>query len=197
MITLLLRKRGVDMSLSIRPGRTGWLRAFCWIALSLFLGAVSTHSQERFPVRVLKLYLDGRQMTLTPAPRLQHGEVLVPLHAFSKVVGAEAKTLPGSEQLAVCKGDLCIPLKGAETVSIDEVTYTPLTAFGEPLGLRWRTEADALRVTSETSGAGGRTGLGIGDRPPDFTLPDLYTGEPVSLSDYRGRKAVFYMWASW
>lgn len=185
------------MSLSIRPGRTGWLRAFCWIAVSLFLGAVSTHSQEKRPMNVLKLSIDGQPVTLTPAPRLQHGEVLVPLHAFSEAVGAEAKALPGSEQLAVCKGDLCIPLRQAETVSIDGVVYAPLTAFGEPLGLRWRTEADALRVTSGTSSAGGQIGLGIGDRPPDFTLPDLYTGEPVSLSDYRGRKAVFYMWASW
>ena len=51
---------------------------------------------------VMKLYLDGQQMTLTPAPWLKDGEVLVPLHAFSEVVGAEAKTLPGSEQVAVC-----------------------------------------------------------------------------------------------
>ncbi len=145
-------------------------------------------------MRVLKLHLDGRPVTLTPAPRLENEEVLVPLRAFCEGVGAEAKTLPGSEQLAICKGDLCIPLRQAETVSIGGVTYAPLTAFGEVLGLRWRTEADTLRVTS---GVGDRAGLGIGDRPPDFTLPDLYTGDPVSLSDYRGRKAVFYMWASW
>ncbi|OGG46438.1 MAG: hypothetical protein A3F84_15355 [Candidatus Handelsmanbacteria bacterium RIFCSPLOWO2_12_FULL_64_10] len=145
-------------------------------------------------MRVLKLYLDGRPAPLTPAPRLENGEVLIPLHTFCEAVGAEAKALDGGGQLAVCKGDLCIPLKQAETVSIDGVVYAPLTAFGEPLGLRWQAEGDSLRVTS---GAGDRTGLGIGERPPDFTLPDLYTGEPVSVSDYRGRKAVFYMWASW
>ena len=33
--------------------------------------------------------------------------------------------------------------------------------------------------------------------PPGFTLPDLYTGEPVSAEDFRGKKAIFYMWASW
>jgi len=31
---------------------------------------------------------------------------------------------------------------------------------------------------------------------PDFTLPGL-DGRPVSLSDYRGRKLVVFMWASW
>jgi len=33
------------------------------------------------------------------------------------------------------------------------------------------------------------TALRVGERPPDFTLPDA-TGRPVSLADYRGRKPV-------
>ena len=32
---------------------------------------------------------------------------------------------------------------------------------------------------------------------PAFTLPDLYTGDPTASWDFLGRKAVFYMWASW
>lgn len=40
-------------------------------------------------------------------------------------------------------------------------------------------------------------GLGIGHAPPAFTLPDLYSGELVSLSDFRGKKTAFFMWASW
>jgi hypothetical protein len=33
------------------------------------------------------------------------------------------------------------------------------------------------------------TALRLGERPPDFTLPDA-TGRPVTLADYRGRKPV-------
>ena len=40
-------------------------------------------------------------------------------------------------------------------------------------------------------------GLGIGQVPPAFTLPDLYTGELVSLGDFHGKKTAFFMWASW
>jgi peroxiredoxin Q/BCP len=36
---------------------------------------------------------------------------------------------------------------------------------------------------------GGGTGLGAGDRAPDFTLEDQ-DGRPVSLADFRGRRAV-------
>ena len=39
-------------------------------------------------------------------------------------------------------------------------------------------------------------GLSIGHAPA-FILPDLYTGELVSLSDFRGQKTAFFMWASW
>ena len=40
-------------------------------------------------------------------------------------------------------------------------------------------------------------GLSIGHAPPAFTLPDLYTGELISSSDFRGKKTAFFMWASW
>lgn len=40
-------------------------------------------------------------------------------------------------------------------------------------------------------------GLSIGHMPPAFTLPDLYSGELISLSDFRGKKTAFFMWASW
>ncbi len=36
----------------------------------------------------------------------------------------------------------------------------------------------------------------IGDQAPDFTLPSL-DGEPISLSSFRGRKIIVFMWASW
>ncbi len=40
-------------------------------------------------------------------------------------------------------------------------------------------------------------GLSIGHVPPAFTLPDLFTGEMISSSDFLGKKTAFFMWASW
>ena len=36
----------------------------------------------------------------------------------------------------------------------------------------------------------------VGDQAPDFTLPSL-EGADVSLSDYRGKRLVLFIWASW
>ena len=38
--------------------------------------------------------------------------------------------------------------------------------------------------------------VGVGDPAPDFTLPSL-DGQPISLSSYRGKRLILFMWASW
>jgi hypothetical protein len=37
----------------------------------------------------------------------------------------------------------------------------------------------------------------VGQRHADFTLADIATGKPVSLSDFRGKKVLLIQFASW
>ena len=37
----------------------------------------------------------------------------------------------------------------------------------------------------------------VGQRHPDFTLPNIATGKPVSPSDFRGKKVLLIHFASW
>ena len=37
----------------------------------------------------------------------------------------------------------------------------------------------------------------VGQRHPDFTLPSIDGGKPVSLSRYRGKKVLLIHFASW
>jgi hypothetical protein len=56
----------------------------------------------------------------------------------------------------------------------------------------------ALAILSTTSpGMAGPYEPAIGERHPDFTLPDIWTGKPVSLSDFRGKKVLLIHFASW
>jgi peroxiredoxin len=37
----------------------------------------------------------------------------------------------------------------------------------------------------------------VGERHPDFTLPNIDTGKPQKLSDFRGKKVLLVQFASW
>lgn len=37
----------------------------------------------------------------------------------------------------------------------------------------------------------------VGERHPEFTLANIETGKPTSLSDYRGQKVLLIHFASW
>jgi peroxiredoxin len=37
----------------------------------------------------------------------------------------------------------------------------------------------------------------VGEKHPDFTLPRIDDGVPVSLSDFRGKKVLLIQFASW
>jgi hypothetical protein len=167
------------------------------IASLIALGILLTVLVQSVEVAMedLVLQLDGKSVVTDPGPRRDGDHILVPLLSFAKAVGAEAKVLEVNGPLAVCRDDLCIPLNDGSTIEIDDIVFARLAAFGEPLGLSWEVGGDTLRV--KRSGSLKKSGVGIGDRPPEFSLPDLYTGTPVSLQEYRGRKTVFYMWASW
>jgi AhpC/TSA family len=39
--------------------------------------------------------------------------------------------------------------------------------------------------------------LKVGEHHPEFTLPDIQTGKPVSLADFRGKKVLLIQFASW
>ena len=166
---------------------TGWM-----VAISLF---VPSQTWGDVGMEEVNIVMDGRATQLVAT--IAEGEVLVPLDAFCALVGAEAKVLEGDGPLAVCREELCIPLNigdARDTLVVAGTAFARLEAFGEPLGLSWELAGKTLRVTSDQSVD---VGLGIGQVPPAFTLPDLFTGKPVSMHDYRGKKAVFYMWASW
>ena len=144
-------------------------------------------------IQKLELVLDDERSTV--AAWSDGDRILVPVHAFAAVVGAEVKQLPAGGPLAVCRGDLCIPLDG-DTAEVAGSLLMPLSTVAEPLGLKWDTSNGKLLIRSGQSGSEA-TGYGVGDVPPDIRLPDLTTGERVALSDFRGKKAVFYVWASW
>lgn len=126
---------------------------------------------------------------------LREGRLLLPLVDLATTIGGEVKEIDGVGE-AFCKGDLCIPLTVGQTehtLDIEGVKHVYLDALADALNLDVSFDGNRYRVRS------GATSVGVaaGDKAPGFALPDLFTGEMVSSSDYLGRKVVFYAWASW
>ncbi len=67
-------------------------------------------------------------------------------------------------------------------------------ACAAPLDLRGSVEGGVLSVLE---GLQDESGSGVGQVPPMFVLPDLFSGELVSSASFRGRKTFFYMWVLW
>lgn len=137
--------------------------------------------------------LDGRPAGVLPGVRVREGDVEAPLGHFCAAIGAKVETQGG--QTVVCSEDLCVPVEPAGNVDRGDLVFVSLSALCGPLRLRWDLlkERGELRVTTRRSA---EVGLRAGDFAPEFTLPDL-SGRPVSLRDFRGHRAAFYVWASW
>lgn len=99
----------------------------------------------------------------------------------------EAQTGWAIKPEGACKGEVCVPLPGAEPDGIDARVLS--ARLGMPL------------VHDEPTGTWclGPAALGraLNDvRAPDLVLPDL-AGKAFSLSSLRGTKVLLLAWASW
>ena len=68
--------------------------------------------------------------------------------------------------------------------------------YANPTRLPAITKRRGVRKRRFTMAAMALRTIMAGDPAPDFELPSL-TGGSVRLSDYRGKKVVLFMWASW
>ena len=97
----------------------------------------------------------------------------------------------------VCSGeDICVPLPSDETRWVRESpagTRFNLSGFATHMGQA------AARDASRTVWSFGEMALAGGlesGKAPDFALQDV-NGKTVRLSDFRGKKVLLWVWASW
>ena len=97
------------------------------------------------------------------------------------------------EDEGVCKGDVCVRLREDSGVISDGLI--DLAAFAEQTGLPIALDAErgAACLGESASARGAALGSLVA---PDFTLPDL-DGKLHSLRDYRGKKVLLAVYASW
>ncbi|TAJ21560.1 MAG: redoxin domain-containing protein [Dehalococcoidia bacterium] len=99
----------------------------------------------------------------------------------------------------MCRGEICVPLPADRAASVvverDGATWVDVAGF-----------AGYIKQTSAHDEVTGTWYFGPGPEEhrgqfqlldaPDFELPDL-DGRKHRLSDYRGKKVLLALWASW
>jgi hypothetical protein len=131
---------------------------------------------------------DGAERTV--AAEIDAGSVRFASDALAEATGWT------SEPQGLCRGDVCVPVRGRALAGDDGMV--DLAAFAAMVGLPLALEVDGpsgpVAVLAERSDA--RTAAISSGVAPDFTLPDL-DGNPVSLHDFDRRKRLLLAWASW
>ena len=93
----------------------------------------------------------------------------------------------------LCKDDRCVPV--ARHADLSSATGIDLEAVGRVLSRPLAVDVEervAFLGTAATERAAQLASL----EAPEFTLPDL-AGRPHALSDYRGKKVLLVVYASW
>lgn len=94
----------------------------------------------------------------------------------------------------LCHGDVCVPVRDSDGLTVDgEISLARLAAaLHRPVA--YEPSDPAIAVLGDSAGELADTMRSL-DAPP-FTLPDL-DGNPLSLSDFTGRKKLLLAWSSW
>lgn len=95
----------------------------------------------------------------------------------------------------LCKSEICVPVTSDRAAHLARDGAINVAGFWRFLG---------QPVVHDDAGETWVLGASAGDRArtlqsleaPDFVLPDL-AGQPVSLSQHRGKKVLLATWASW
>ena len=134
----------------------------------------------------LTVLADGEAMAL---PARQEGIALwMAPDDFTRVTGWQVK------EQTLCRDDRCLPLSLYPQLQ-DTAGHIDLAAFAALQQIPLARE-DALYAVSIGTAVEDHALLAASAVAPDFTLPDR-SGTLHSLSDYRGRKVLLVVWASW
>lgn len=131
------------------------------------------------------LVVDGAAQVVDGEVR--DGSVRVTPEALRAATGWELKPE------GLCRGDVCVPRAVLGEALVDDLV--DVVGFGAALRRPVACEpAAAIAVLAESPEELAAT-IAEGTAPA-FTLPDL-DGNPVSLSDFAGRKKLLFAWSSW
>ena len=160
------------------------------LVLSIALQAQAQETEGREQLSDITILVADQVLTVEMALATEV-DLWIPVDCVPHVTGFEVKPE------GVCCGDICIPFPpDAEWVVEHEGSrYFAVTQFAERIDQVVATEP-GQRLWGFGQPQLGNTSPLVEGKAPEFTIADR-EGNPVSLSDFRGKKVLVLTWASW
>jgi hypothetical protein len=112
--------------------------------LSLLVGALSLAAAQDVMVKVS---VDGKAQSYSPAARMRGGTVYVPLRDGAKSLGVEVKWHANTQQAQVCTDTGCSFIKKSEGIVVDGSLLLPLRKMATVTGAKVNWDGAKRTVT--------------------------------------------------
>lgn len=129
-------------------------------------------------------------------------KVFIDNKAMKQMFGKEAHLQTTEKSVLACVEDLCVPYskKSKKNDILEEKGkwYIQLDSFCQTIGriFRWTEPGKSIEIISIKPKTSESDSSSSSNLAPDFKLSDA-SGKQIALTDYRGKKVMVSLWASW
>ena len=148
----------------------------------------------------ITIHIDGEENIPNVRAIIKDSTTFISIDDVSKRLDIVCKELTKG-MIGICKDDICVPVRLDDENDVIRdsgqlMVNAELVAGGLTAKPEWLVSGEVLRFVPEDQLVLDSV-VKVGDVVPDFALPSIADGKMVSLSSFRGKRVLLFMWASW
>lgn len=148
----------------------------------------------------ITIHIDGKENIPNVKAIIKDNTTFISIDDVSEGLDIICKELTEG-MIGICRDDICVPVRLDDENDVirdsgELMVNAELVAGGLSSKPEWVVSGEVLRFVPEDQVVLD-TVVKVGDVVPDFALPSISDGKMVSLSSFRGKRVLLFMWASW
>ncbi|MCX7598658.1 MAG: copper amine oxidase N-terminal domain-containing protein [Armatimonadetes bacterium] len=110
---------------------------------------------------LVRVLVDGRERTFSPAARVRDGVTYAPLRAATEAVGAKVEWNQKAQLAVVCAGNQCVPIKRSQGIIVDGSLLIPLRLMAQALkcDVKWHAPTRTVAIWTKQGDPRKKTGF--------------------------------------
>lgn len=149
---------------------------------------------------VISIHISGDDDITDIKAIIKNDAIFIPINDISEKLKIVPKEL-AEGMIGLCKGDICVPVRlddESDAVYDSDVLMVNAELVASTLNseVEWIISGKILRFVPIDQ-VEFDTVVKVGDVIPDFVLPSVTDDKMVSLSSFRGKRILLFLWATW